>query len=465
MVTRISASRLHGLLGPAGGSAPAYLWLAERVIELVSDGHLMHGARLPSERDLVRALGVSRTTVTRAYGVVRERGFALAQQGSGTVVQVPGGLARGGGEPLPQDFGIDPEVVVADLRSAAPPAPDGLTAAYAEAMTRLAAYTGGMGYFPAGLTELREAIADRYTERGAPTDPDQIVVTTGALAAQVAVLHGLLRIGDRIVIESPSYPNTLEMLRDSRMRMRPVAISGDGPDFDGLSQSLPAAQAMIALPDFHNPTGVYLDDEQRAMLARLWRQHDVLGIVDETNVEMWVDDPSPALPMAAHSPSCVTIGSAAKTYWGGLRIGWVRAPASMVQAIHHARLCLDLGAPVLEQLVVTELLRADGRLSPASRQALRVSRDALLDLRVRLPDWSVTVPRGGLSLWWHLPAPRSSDLVAAAWKRGVLLASGSSFAVEGHGLEAFIRTPFAVPEDQLRAAIPLIADAWHSIAS
>ncbi len=465
MATRISAGRLRSLLGAPGGGAPAYLWLAERIIELVSDGHLMHGTRLPSERELVSALGISRTTVTRAYGIVRERGFALAQRGSGTMVQVPGGLARGGGEPLPQDFGIDPEVVVADLRSAAPPAPDGLTAAYADAMTRLAAYTVGMGYFPAGLPELREAIADRYTERGAPTDPDQVIVTTGALAGQVAVLHGLLRIGDRIAIESPSYPNTLEMLRDSRMRMVPVPVSGDGADFDGLSQALRASRAMIALPDFHNPTGFYLDDEQRGALADLWRKHDVLGIVDETNVEMWVDDPSPVLPMAAHSPSCVTIGSSAKTYWGGLRIGWVRAPASMVQAIHHARLCLDLGAPVLEQLVVTELLRADGGLSQSSRRALRLSRDALLDLRVQLPDWSVTVPRGGLSLWWHLPAPRSSDLVAAAWKRGVLLASGSSFAVEGHGLEAFIRTPFAMPEEQLRAAVPLIADAWRSIAS
>lgn len=464
MVTRMSAQRLRTLLGEPTDQGPTYRWLGDRIVALVSDGSLLHGTKLPSERELVAGLGLSRTTVSRAYGLVRDRGFASARHGSGTVVRIPGGPARGGGEPLPQDLDPEPGSFVADLRSAAPPAPDGLTAAYAVALERLPSYTSGMGYFPAGLPQLRQALADRYTTRGAPTDPDQIIVTTGALAAQVAVMHGLLHIGDRIAIESPSYPNTLEMLRDSRMRLRPAIVSGAGPDFDGIDQALRGGtRAMISLPDFHNPTGVYLRDEHRAHLADLWRRHDVLGLVDETNVEMWVDDPDPALPMAAHDPTCITVGSAAKTYWGGLRIGWVRAPRAVVTAILHARLTLDLGAPVLEQLVATELLRGDGTLAEGSRRALHRSRAVLLRLADEVPEWSTTIPSGGLSLWWRLPRARSSRLVEAARARGVLLAPGSAFAVEGHGLDSYIRTPYALPADQLAPVVPLVADAWRSV--
>ncbi|TWP33582.1 PLP-dependent aminotransferase family protein [Leekyejoonella antrihumi] len=465
MVTRVSAARLTGLLGSRDDGRPAYQWLADEVIGLVGDGRLLHGARLPSERDLVSALGLSRTTVTRAYGQIRERGFAEARHGSGTLVQVPGGVVRGGGEPLPHNLDLAPEDTVADLRSASPPAPTGLTAAYAEGLARLPSLTGGMGYFPFGLPELQEVIADRYTERGAPTTPDQIVVTTGALSALVAVLHGLLRIGDRVAIETPSYPNSLEMMRDSRMRMIPAPISSDGADLEGVEQALRhGPRAMLALPDFHNPTGVYLDDEERARLAHLWQQYDVLGIVDETNAEMWLDVPAPALPMAAHSPRCITVGSAAKTYWGGLRVGWARVPVPMVQAVRHARLCLDLGAAVLEQLVLVELMRVNGSLCENSRSTLRESRQVMLGLQAELPDWQVVCPRGGLGLWWRLPRPRSSALVAAAQRRGVLLASGSSFAVEGRGLETYVRTPYALYADRLRPTVPLIAEAWREVA-
>jgi len=462
MVTRVSAARLRTLLPAPDGNRPAYRWLADETITLIGDGRLLHGTRLPSERDLVEALGLSRTTVTRAYGLLRDRGFALARHGSGTVVQVPGGLVRGGGEPLPQDLGLAPDDAVADLRSASPPAPSGLTTAYADGLARLPSFTGGMGYFPFGLPELQQVIADRYTARGAPTRPEQIVVTTGAVSGQVAILHGLLRIGDRIAIETPSYPNSIEMMRDSRMRMLPVPISSDGADLEGVEQALrQGARAMLALPDFHNPTGVYLDDDDRPRLARLWQRYDVLGIVDETNAEVWIDDGTPALPMAAHSPECVTVGSASKTYWGGLRIGWVRAPMPLVHAVRHARLCLDLGASVLEQLTLIELMRSNGSLCEQSRSMLRESRDVLLGLQTLLPDWQVVRPRGGLGLWWRLPAPRSSALISAAARRGVLLASGSSFSVEGQGLETYLRTPYALPADQLAPAVPLIADAWR----
>lgn len=465
MESRVSARRLSVLLGPRGGGIPAYAWLADGIRQLVADGRLLHGTRLPSERELLGQLGVSRTTVTRAYGVLRERGYASAVQGSGTVVQVPGGPVAGGGEPLElaslQPTGDD----VIDLTCAAPAATPGLNRAYAWAAERIPSFIAAAGYFPLGVPELREAIAQRYVERGVPTDPDQIIVTTGALAGLAAVFRALLNRADPAVVESPSYPNSVRALDHSGARVVGSPLVTD--DMDGVAGVIrrSGARMMLAMPDFHNPTGAVWSDEQRARVAGMWRAGGVTGVVDETMVDTWLDRPIGARPMAAHAPACVTVGSAAKTFWAGLRIGWVRAPHALVGAIARARLSMDLGAPVLEQLAVTRLLRTQRGLSEESRRRIHDSRAVVLALADRCPGWRADVPTGGLSLWWHLPRGSSTALVTAAERRGVLLAPGSLFAVDGRGLERWIRTPYALDEVTLRRAVDAIGYAWAEVAS
>lgn len=465
METRVSARRLAVLLGPHSTGVPAYRWLADGIRRLVADGRLLHGTRLPSERELLTQLGVSRTTVTRAYGVLRDRGYASAVRGSGTVVQVPGGPVAGGGEPLElsslQPTGRD----VVDLTCAAPAATPGLNRAYEAAVERMPSFIAGAGYFPLGVPELREAIAQRYADRGVPTDPDQIIVTTGALAALAATIRAVLRRADPVVVESPTYPNSLRALEHAGARVVGAPLVTEAADDVAGVIRQSGVRMMLAMPDFHNPTGVVWSDDERARIARKWRGSGVTGVVDETMSDTWLDGPVDARPMAAHAPGCVTVGSAAKTFWGGLRIGWIRAPHALTGAIARARLTMDLGAPVLEQLVVAHLLRTQGALSEESRQRIKNSRRVLLGLADRCPGWQVDVPTGGLSLWWHLPSESSTALVTAAERHGVLLAPGSLFAVDGRGLERWIRTPYALDAVSLRRAVDGIADAWSEVSS
>ena len=140
--------------------------------------------RLPSERELTEALAVSRTTVTRAYALLRESGYAVSRQGSGTFTRVPGGRARSHDRALLP--GVDDGDAI-DLNCAAAPAPAGLMQAFADAIGDLPAHLGGHGYFPAGLPLLQQRIAASYAARGLPTDPDQVLVTPGALAARPVV--------------------------------------------------------------------------------------------------------------------------------------------------------------------------------------------------------------------------------------------------------------------------------------
>src|SRR5690606_32351538 len=155
----------------------AYAGLAEALQLLIGDGRIGVDVRLPSERDLTQALGVSRTTVTRAYAQLRDAGYAEARRGSGTRTRVPGGRARA------HDRALMPasDTGAIDLVVTAPTAPPQTAAAYAAAMAELPAYLSGIGYFPLGVDRLREVIAQGYTDRGLTTTPDQVMVTSGAL--------------------------------------------------------------------------------------------------------------------------------------------------------------------------------------------------------------------------------------------------------------------------------------------
>ena len=97
-------------------------------------------------------------------------------------------------------------------------------------------------------------------------------------------------------------------------------------------------------------------------------------------------------PLAAHAPDAITIGSASKSFWGGLRLGWVRAPLADMDRLLQARIGLDLGAPVFEQLVLADLLDRADEVLPLHRERLVTGRDALVDGRPRAPP-VVALPR------------------------------------------------------------------------
>ena len=456
----ISLGRLANLVGEL--PPPAFSGLASRLASLIADGLLPLGRRLPSERDLAATLGLSRTTVTRAYGLLRDAGYAAARQGAGTWTQVPGGSARG----LDRALLPQPDRPAStDLSCAAPVAAPGLASAYASAVAALPAYLTGHGYFPLGLPELREAIAARYRRRGLPTSPDQVLVTSGAIAAIAAAAQALIGPGDRAVVESPVSPNAVTSLRRVGARVMPVPVDPSGWDLDAIEATLRQAAPRVAylIPDYQNPTGLLMDDAGRARLGAALSRAHTTAIVDESHAELRLDQAAPPRPFAAHCPSAVTIGGSSKAFWGGLRVGWLRVPDGQQARFTQARLSIDLGAPILEQLVLTDLLTGPDADATQQRERLRDQRDALVAaLRERLPDWRFAVPAGGLSLWCELPRPVAAALSIECERRGLVITPGSVFAPEG-GLASFVRLPYTRPVADLLAAVEVLDASWHAL--
>lgn len=460
----VSAARTAELLGPLAGDGPAYRSLSDGLRLLVADGRIPAGTRLPSERDLTGALGMSRTTVTRAYAVLRESGYLTSRVGSGSVAALPASSARRGtGAALfPAQVGEDD----IDLTCAATRAPTGVLAAYEDAVQRLPGYLAGAGYHLLGLPELREVIAARYAARGLPTTPEEVMITSGAVAGLCVAARALVRSGERVVMESPTYPNSVEALRRAGARLVPVPVEPTGWDVPSGVSTIRAtrAAAAVLIPDFHNPTGSLMSDEARAEVGAALRRAGTVPLVDETVVEIALEDGPRPLPFAVHAPDTVTVGSSSKSHWGGLRTGWLRAPRRVMDALVESRATVDLGAPVLEQLVLLQLMRDEPGLGADRRADLVASRDALAGaLRSRLPDIRFDVPPGGLSLWLQLPEANATSVVLAAEDEGLLLASGPRFAVT-HGLERRLRFPYVLPVPHLLDAVERLARAVAAVS-
>ena len=461
VLRRIGAASLTRLLGAwrGGRAGPAYAQLADGVRLLILDGRLPLDVVLPGERELAGALEVSRTTVTAAFSRLRDDGFLDRRQGAGARTRLPAGPGeRGVSSPL---VGAGAEGVI-DLASAAPAAGEVVHQVYAAALQALPAHLPGHGYAPLGVPELRAAIADRYTRRGLPTMPDQVMVTSGAQHALALMLRLLAGPGDRVVIDHPTYPHAIDAIQRAACRPVPVGLPGDGWDVEGLSAAFRQSGPRLAylVPDFHNPTGRVMSSPERAAVAAAAARARVSVIFDETLIDLWLDRPHQPYGFEEPDEGLVRLGSTGKSFWGGLRIGWIRADVQTIAALAQRRASIDLGSAVLEQLAVVHLLANEDQALDERRTALRGRRDDFIALVAqRLPDWNASSPPGGLSLWAELPAPVSTALAATSERFGLRLAAGPRFGVDG-AFERYLRLPFTLAPDELGEAVERLALAY-----
>ncbi|MFB0874645.1 MULTISPECIES: PLP-dependent aminotransferase family protein [unclassified Sphingobium] len=454
-----SLLRLLGAWRAQDSAEPAYRQLAQALRMLVLDGRVALNVRLPGERELAAALGLSRTTVAAAFDRLRDEGFLESRQGSGSVTRLPAGRTAA---PLPDMDSVEGGGNLLNWTHAALPAAPGVARAYAHAVEALPAYLGDLGYDPLGLAVLRRAVAAHYDRRGCPTSPDQIMVTNGAQQGFSLLLKWLAGPGDRAVIDHPTYHNAIQALQRAHVVPVPVGLPRQGWDIDAMEaafrQTAPRFAYVIA--DFHNPTGRSMDPAtRRALVAAAARSHTPL-IIDETMVAMGLDF-APPPPVAIHDPSgrqVITIGSASKIFWGGLRVGWIRADPQTIAALGRLRTTMDMASPVVEQLAVAQLIDADVGLGERAG-ILRARRDHLIGLlERRLPHWSVDAPAGGLSLWAEMPRAEATALAALAESMGVRVAPGPRFGVGG-AFERFLRLPFTLDEPQLEAGVERLVEA------
>lgn len=434
--------------------------LASAIGELVDASVLRDGAILPSQRELAGALGISRVTVAEAYDLLGAEDLLAARQGSGSRVRGRlGSGSLGSSNPiegrLASHTGHDNHSI--DLTSGALPGlamvTEELASLHAQDLGDLVA---GDGYYPGGLPILREAIAARYTRDGWPTQPDEVLVTGGAQQAVWLIAHTLVASGDEVMVEEPTYRGALEAFRACGARLLTVPLGPAGLDITHLARLLESRlpRLLYVQPTAHNPTGIRLSNADRLRLAELIRRHRVLTVEDSCTADVLLDQSTHLTPWGALLPDgpVLTVGTASKLLWGGLRIGWIRGTHSAIARLTEARKVVDISGPVLDQLVTARLLaRAEeardlrnAQLSAALDQASRV----LAEVH---PQWTWTPPSGGTGLW----VDTGTDAVALAERgrrHGVRVVAGPASSVFG-AFGTHLRLPYWHPADQFREGL------------
>lgn len=439
-------------------------WLVRSLLSLIAEGRLPSGVLLPSERKIAEELGLSRGTVVRALDEVAGRGFIVSRQGSGRAVSVPGWSDR----PF-EPIEADPQVAATtsiDLRAAVlPPHPDVRMAA-GRVMGDFAGDTTWGSSSAEGLPVLVDAVCRHYESRGLPTSRDQVLITNGAVSAVHLSLLALTVPGSRVGIENPGYPNTARAIRAAGRVPFPIDVCGSGPaESNGHGKSIRlavdsgAVQAAVLTLDFHNPTGHLIRNEERAQILHTAAARHAPLIIDETLVGMnWRGGAMPP-PYLGRGP-VVLVGSASKSLWAGLRIGWIRSSRRIVDVIRRVRLGVDLGAPPIEQRIAAALvpeLRADGVPAHARRIADQFSALSKA-LEEKLPHWQWIEPAGGLSIWCTGLRRDATRVVRDAADAGVVLSPGSTFSPTGRGWTKSVRVPFTLASGDLVRAVDVLAD-------
>lgn len=437
---------------------PLWRQLADALRLLILDGRLSLDSRLPGERELAGALAVSRTTIASALAQLRDEGFVVSRHGSGSRVMLPASAAQ-----VPTRMSTREAL---DLSTAALSAGPEIHQAYGHALNVLPQHLASTGYDQQGLLALREAIARRYAERGLPTRADEIMVVNGAVSGLALLLRHFTGPGDRVVIENPTYPLAIAAIEGASCRPVGVSLPPEGWDVTGLAATIAQTAPRLAylMPDFHNPTGRCMDSDIRQQIADLAARTRTTLVVDETMVDLWYNAPPPP-PLAAFNRDApvITLGSTGKSFWGGLRLGWIRASSRTLAALIQTRDTLDLGSPLLEQLATHWLLENASVLLPPRRQMLAARRD-LCSARIRasFPEWRFTQPQGGLSFWVELPDMLATQFAARAEGVGIHLGTGTRFGLAG-AFDRWLRLPFTLEEETLQKAFTALQPIWNSL--
>ena len=429
----------------------------------IAHGEFRPGMRLPSERALAARLGVSRVTVVRALTRLRLEGLVVTRHGSGTFVATTDRLLDtiASHPALPSRPG-EGAADLLDLRWATTAGPaDMIQVVRAACHEALPTALHGDGTTGAGLDALTELLAHYLTRSGLATRPGQLTLTSGAMTGLRLVLDVAGPPGGLAVTETPSYPGALRMLAQQKRRTLGWPAGAADWDCGYLARLLRAGSpgVLYVQPDGHNPTGATMPPSTREAIGRIAATAGWLVVADETMRPLHLAGDAVA-SLAAADHRVIVVSSLSKTVWGGLHLGWVRAPAGVTRQLRSAAAAMGAGPSALDQIITAQLLPS---LDSVIQRRTRLLAENLRHLEHRLRGigpaklrWHS--PAGGVTLWLDLHPRSSHEVVRACARLGVLLEPASTYAINGRD-DRHLRIPFTVAPSTLDR----VADALTAV--
>jgi DNA-binding transcriptional MocR family regulator len=435
-----------------GRRGPVYRAIADAIDEGVQDGTLRAGARLPAHRDLADHLGVTVTTITRAYTEAARRGLTSGHVGRGTFIR--------GNEP--EDLGNDTGLLDLSINVLMPDQEIARLQAHLF-QRRVLPWTQLLGYVPSrGHVRHRQAMAAWLAAGGFPVEPDRLVLTGGAQHGIAAAFLAVLKPGDTILFEEWTYSGAKLLAQQQMLKMRGVAMDEQGLKPDALERACRTSRARVlyCMPRLHNPTSAIMSEQRRRQIAAIAERHRLTVIEDDVYGFL---SPERA-PLAALIPDqAIYITSLSKSLFPGMRLGCAVAPPVLLEKVAQVVwatmiMASPIGADLLTGWIEdgTAARIADWKrheVAARHRMARRLLRGERVQTHPNSPH-----------LWLSLPLRWSVDeFVTHARALGVILNGAGSFAVTGNRARA-VRLCIGTPttraglEQALARVVAALAD-------
>jgi len=415
-----------------GRRAPKYRAIADAIDEDVQNGALRAGTRLPPHRDLADHLGVTVTTITRAYTEAARRGLISGHVGRGTFIR--GAEIEDASEDGPIDLSLnvlmpDKEVAVLESRLF---------------QRRVLPWTQLLGYVrPPGHLRHRQAMSTWLAQLGVRVSPEHIALTAGAQHAMATAFHAVTRPGDTVLVEALTYSGMKRLAEQLHIKLRGVSMDAEGlrPDALDAACRTTRARALYCMPRLQNPTSAIMSERRRRHIAAIATKYRLTIVEDDT---YGFHSPERAPLMTLIPDRTVFVTGMSKSLFPGMRLGCVVAGPTVMSKITDAiwatmimpsPIGADLFCGWIEDGTAARIAEWK-RHETAARHAVagRILKGEKLQTHPSSPH-----------IWLHLPARWSSDaFVAAARSHGVILNGSSEFAVgdqQPRGVRLCLGTP------------------------
>ncbi|NIS81793.1 MAG: aminotransferase class I/II-fold pyridoxal phosphate-dependent enzyme [Anaerolineales bacterium] len=450
----------------------------------IESGSLPSEMRLPATRTLAASLGVSRITVTNAYADLEAEGLIYMRPGSGTFVSPTQGATypmlksrdRASDWPLWQQELLSRtwlptyRELESLLTQVTHPEPISFTAGlgaleifpveeFRKTMNTTLRREGYRAFEygdRAGNPTLRATIAHILTNQGIPTTHNEVLITSGSQQAMALVAGLILRPGDIVVVESPTYVGAIDLFRSLDVRLLGVPMDKHGMIIDSLDEILQTSRPRLiyTIPTFHNPTGSCMSATRRRRLVDLASRYDVPILEDDCFGDLRFEGRAlPALKALDTDGNVIYTNTFSKVLMPGLRIGFLVASGPIYEGLIACKHASDLVTCNPIQRALDAYLSV-GRYQAHARRTCRLyrqRRDAMVKALERhlATDVRWHTPRGGLFIWLHLPEGCSAnDLFTFAGKEGVTYAPGSLF-FPGEREQPFLRLNFTINQPEI----------------
>jgi len=439
---------------PAPDERALYEQIADRIEALIHAGALRPGERVPSVRRASVQQRVSVATVLQAYVVLENRGLVEARPRSGFFVR-----ARLGGR-VPEPAVSRPAAAatlvdvgglherlfdaarmpgVVPFGAAYPGAENLPVAKLNRVLASLARSAGahGVGYdMPPGSEALRRELAKRSLDRGTQLSPEDFITTCGGTEALALCLRAVAKPGDVVAVESPTYFGVLQQIEEMRLKALEIPTHPrEGMNLDALDRALKTRRiaACLAVPNFNNPLGSLMPDENKRRLVELLARRDVPLIEDDINGALVHCGPRPRVAQSFDRGGRVLLcGSFSKTLAPGYRVGWV-APGRYYARVKALKLTSTLATASLPQMAIAEFV-ANGGYDHHLRSLRRRFAEQIQRMSEAITDAfpsgiRISRPAGGFVLWIELPKSVSAlELHRRALMQKISVAPGSMFS-------------------------------------